>query len=237
MLLLLLLCVAPRAQPAPRRERIYLPSSSSDSEQQQNNVSSSPFPPSAAHRQSRDNVIGVIDLVSDSAESHAELEDLGGFVEVEKLELDLVDPIAEMDLDEPHIKSEQEEHDFNFLEMSPICAAAARPPSTPPSPPSPSVSPCPTLCGGYLAVRRRKRDDSPFFACTGYPTCKYTEPWVDPEKRARQVPLDVSNFTWHTTGKKKLKSTGRVIEYKDCAQKKRHSCGAKLHVDVESGED
>jgi hypothetical protein len=102
---------------------------------------------------------------------------------------------------------------------------------------SPTATPCPTGCRGFLTMRRRKRDDSPFWACTNYATtgCQYTEAYVEPLRQQGLVPGNRSAFTFHSRRKVTLKG-GRTVHYKDCSEKKRKNCPAKVRVDVDTGE-
>jgi hypothetical protein len=105
------------------------------------------------------------------------------------------------------------------------------------SPATPTATPCPTGCGGFLTQRRRKRDDSPFWACTNFASngCQYTEAYVDPSRQHALVEGNSTLYSFHSTKKKRLKS-GRNVQYKECAEKKRRKCPARIRVDLDTGD-
>lgn len=145
-------------------------------------------------------------------------------------------------------REEEEDLDLNFVNDndqdaerdSPVVApaAASEPEAEEITPPAPTATPCPTGCGGFLTMRRRKRDDSPFWACTNYAStgCRYTEVLVEPSQSSlRLVEGNRSAFTFHSKRKVKLKG-GRTMHYKICSEKKRKKCPARVRVDVDTGE-
>jgi ssDNA-binding Zn-finger/Zn-ribbon topoisomerase 1 len=107
----------------------------------------------------------------------------------------------------------------------------------PPSKPetnSPTAAECPTGCGGYLAERRRKKDDNPFLGCTRFPLCHYTEAAIPADDLVEHIQGEVHRFQFVSMGTKQLKD-GRRVTYKRCLERKRRQCPARLHVNITTG--